>query len=211
MWYGSEDEWIIKSENLTERGKHSMTANNINFWGYKETQRHNLAMEDYYQGSLEESKRHNLATEANAAEQVKVAWANNQLGWKQLDETVRHNKANESLGWANVSLGWANVNELKRHNMASEANQLLSIKVQQSLGQQKQDLANKQFEWQQIWDPVKYKNDSYRTEAALTQAEASKKNADTNRYNMYWNWGKDVANWVTNVTGTALQAAALFV
>lgn len=180
-----------------------MTANNINYWGYRENQRHNLAMEDYYKGSLSETKRHNQATEATANENVKVAWANNQLGWRQLDETVRHNKANESIGWANVDLGWANVNELKRHNMASESAQLLSISNQYSLGLQKQALANKEFEWQQIWDPVKYKNDSYRAEAATMQAEAAKKNADTNRMNMYWNWGKDVAGYVKNLTDLA--------
>lgn len=180
-----------------------MTSNNINYWGYKESQRHNLAMEDYYTDQLAETKRHNQVSESVSQEQVRVAWANNQLGWKQLDETVRHNKANESIGWANVDLGWANVNEMKRHNMASEANQLLGIQVRQSLGQQKQDLAEKQFSYQQRYNRAQWANDAKRAEAAVKQADAATKNANTNRYNMYWGWGKDVANYVKNLTDLA--------
>lgn len=76
-----------------------MLATQVQYWQYKEGQRHNLVAENQTQQSINESIRHNLQTE--------------QIGWGNLAETTRHNKVSESIGWGNLS-------ELTRHNQATE-------------------------------------------------------------------------------------------
>lgn len=60
-----------------------MTSNQIEFAKHKETQRHNLAMEDVERGKLSETGRHNVATESYSS--------------GSLAESQRHNKVSESL------------------------------------------------------------------------------------------------------------------
>lgn len=187
-----------------------MTANNINYWGYRENQRHNLAMEDYYQDSLAETKRHNVATETTANEQVKVAWANNQvawannqLGWSQLDETIRHNKASESISWANVDLGWANVNETRRHNLATEQNQLLATNLQFKTNMRGQDIQKDKLLLDEYLGKANLTNQAQNVYNSSLQAQAAQQNADTNSRNSWWGIVKDVGKSVSHVIDAA--------
>jgi hypothetical protein len=64
--------------------------------------------------NYQETKRHNKYTEG--------------YGDRSLNETIRHNVAQENIGYANVALGYAgvgaqyaNIAEMQRHNEATEA------------------------------------------------------------------------------------------
>lgn len=70
-----------------------MTSNQIAYWNYRETKRHNIETE-------KESKRHNVSTES--------------ISLQQLEESKRHNVVSESLGFANLQ-------ESHRHNLAQES------------------------------------------------------------------------------------------
>lgn len=112
-----------------------MTTNQINYFAAKETQRHNLAMEQesarhniktedishetniinssHFKRMDDESVRHNLATEDVARQNLNLGFANLQLGYDKLSEDRRHNQASEGISYQSVL-------ETKRHNMQSE-------------------------------------------------------------------------------------------
>lgn len=101
-----------------------MTANQINYWRYREELRHNQAAEG-------ENVRHNKVSEQTAKAQIN-------LGYSQLHETSRHNIAGEQVSWANLSEGrrhniateTLNANSLQetaRHNKVTETNQAVEI------------------------------------------------------------------------------------
>ena len=87
-----------------------MTKNQIDYANYKETKRNNEAV-------LAETNRHNIAGEqfniANLAETNRHNKAQEGLGYGNLAETSRHNKAQEHIGYGNLA-------ETSRHNVAGE-------------------------------------------------------------------------------------------
>lgn len=85
-----------------------MTANQINYWRFNEDRRHNEVTEV-------ETARHNRATES-------IGYGQISLGYAQLAETTRTNKARELLN--SRSLG-----ETVRHNMYAESLQSRQISL----------------------------------------------------------------------------------
>lgn len=97
-----------------------MTQILVNYWGLQEQARHNQVYES-------ETNRHNLATEQLQAMQiaveqqkVNVQQGQLQLGYAQLQETTRHNKAYEGIQASQVSLGMSQLQEALRHNQVME-------------------------------------------------------------------------------------------
>jgi hypothetical protein len=112
-----------------------MTTNQIAYFGAKEQQRHNYAVEmenqrhnvrtedisqetntinrSHLERMDSETQRHNLATEQQAREQLNLGYAQLDLGNRTLAETSRHNKASENLTLQSLS-------ETVRHNFVSE-------------------------------------------------------------------------------------------
>lgn len=102
-----------------------MLATQIQYFKYKEDQRHNLVAESQNKeqlaiarGNLEENVRHNLQTEQvswfNAQENQRHNLVNEDIAWANQHETVRHNTVMESQGFAALE-------ESKRHNRAQES------------------------------------------------------------------------------------------
>lgn len=86
--------------------------------------------------TLQENKRHNLVTEDLGFKNLNETIRHNtvsetethrhnveteKLGWFNADESRRHNLATEQVAIENVGLGYANLSESVRHNRASEA------------------------------------------------------------------------------------------
>jgi len=127
-----------------------MTSNQINYAkvvedtrhnkvSEAETQRHNIAGEQFNLSSLAEVARHNVATEQ---ETTRHNVATEEFNLSSLAEVTRHNKASESIGWhqaqssrISANAAWANAqaaqfnadtNRLRqqedvRHNMKTES------------------------------------------------------------------------------------------
>lgn len=87
-----------RRKQIIMRGGIQLTANQINYWKNKETERANRELEKHNARSLEETGRHNVVSE-------------NQ-NWANIAESIRHNKSTES--------------ETNRHNVASESNEHMS-------------------------------------------------------------------------------------
>lgn len=77
-----------------------MTALQVDYWRFKETERTNMANEKLRADELAETTRHNQVTES---------------------ETARHNRATEAIGWAQVGLAKEQLGETARHNQALES------------------------------------------------------------------------------------------
>lgn len=113
-----------------------MTTTQVQYWNYKEGQRHNVVTE-------KETNRHNKVTENltvkdlqiktyNAKEQKRHNIATENLTARDIDEKIRHNKTSEELT-ANQ------IDEMIRHNMAQEQEASRHNQAQEALT----DYANK--------------------------------------------------------------------
>lgn len=132
-------ELIVALKHSKKGGYSAVTHNQIDYWKYKEEERHNLATEEDTDIQNRETNRHNVATENfnlmnlaegkrhNLATEVELNRHNiqteqetnrhnvstEQLGRDELNEAVRHNKSTESIGYATLA-------ETKRSNLARE-------------------------------------------------------------------------------------------
>jgi hypothetical protein len=96
--------------NAQETKRHNQVGENISYFNAMENARHNLVTEDQGQQVINETVRHNKVWE-NETHRHNVVFEN---------ETHRHNVQQENIGFANISLGYANLAEASRHNRASE-------------------------------------------------------------------------------------------
>lgn len=130
-----------------------MLATQVQYWQYKENQRHNIAYEKLTDFQNREQQRHNLETESQGrqslTETVRHNKASESLSLKSLNETIRHNKvgeqvslanlnetirhnrATEGISYQNIALGYANLAETKRHNIQTENVQQGNLKIAQ--------------------------------------------------------------------------------
>lgn len=114
-----------------------MTQNQINYWNYRETGRHNLATEG-------ETNRHNVVTENETQRHNMVGEreterhnrATEGIDLSKLAETQRHNRASESLAGRGYDIEEYKARELARHNQAQEGLTGVDLSIrQQSLGE----------------------------------------------------------------------------
>lgn len=150
-----------------------MTHNQIEYWKYREgnrhnivteneTRRHNVVGENIDLGKLNESIRHNKATES-------IGWDQNAIERGKLSETQRHNQATEYQGLRDLDIKSASQAEQVRHNQASErlTGTDLNIKAENVQETQRHNVASEGIE-------------SSRAESYATQAESQ---AEVNRAN----------------------------
>lgn len=99
-----------------------MTHNQINYWNYRETGRHNVATENetnrHNVVTEGETKRHNLATEGIDLSKLNETTRHN-LATEQ--EMGRHNLESESQGRVKLSIDSGTLGEITRHNQATES------------------------------------------------------------------------------------------
>lgn len=92
-----------------------MLATQVSYWGIQENKRHNQAMERQAVKELGETTRHNLASEQELTRH----------NTRTEDETVRHNMAweaeNQRHNLQSESISWGQLEESKRHNKAQES------------------------------------------------------------------------------------------
>lgn len=101
-----------------------MTHNQINYWNYKETNRHNVETE-------RETNRHNVVTEGET-HRHNVATEGIEIG--KLQETTRHNMVTEHQGYLQITEtgrhNLATEGETYRHNVADESNRYYANQIQ---------------------------------------------------------------------------------
>ena len=126
---------LANNNNIQEGGK--MLATQVQYWNYKESQRHNAVAEKQQDFIMREGQRHNLIAERQNQESIDESKRHNQayeaMQKDALRETIRHNKAGESLSWSNF-------NETVRHNVETESTQ----KVQAQASKQSAEAATSQ-------------------------------------------------------------------
>lgn len=119
-----------------------MLATQVQYWNYKEGQRHNIASENLQQQSINETIRHNVKTEGQTdfynAEVARHNQVQETLGFKTLAETARHNRAQESIGYQQAAASQLSAKASYLGSQAAmrnaETNEFLSIS-QSSLNQ----------------------------------------------------------------------------
>lgn len=165
-----------------------MLQTQVNYWNYKETQRHNIATEQYYTANLGETQRHNVVSEALIKQQNDETTRHNleseRFNWGSLAETTRHNMSTEiETNRHNVAYetetnrhNVVTENETMRHNVANENETRRHNREEEGIGWYN---ANTQrFAAQST---AAYQQMAGR--AALIQANAASANATTNRIN----------------------------
>lgn len=93
-----------------------MLAVQVQYWGLKETERHDKVTEQeterHNKATEKETNRHNVETEvlgwATLAENTRHNMATESIARSQLAEVTRHNMATESISWANVGIAQQN-------------------------------------------------------------------------------------------------------
>jgi hypothetical protein len=122
---GSLTDYLTSYVARASRKEENLLATQVQYFKYKEDQRHNLVAESQNKeqlsiarGNLEENIRHNVRTEEvswfNAQENQRHNLVNEDIAWANQHETVRHNTVLESQGFAALE-------ETKRHNRAQES------------------------------------------------------------------------------------------
>lgn len=121
-----------------------MLATQVQYWQYKEAQRHNIATESLTDFQNRENKRHNLESErqgrVSITEAIRHNKATESISRNTLKETKRHNLATEKetnrhnvategISYANIQLGYANLAESVRHNKETEKVQNITAKT----------------------------------------------------------------------------------
>lgn len=131
-----------------------MTANQIRYADLLETQRHNVASEDYYNRSLSETGRHNVQTEA-------IGFANVGLGYANLSELMRHNLVGEDVNWHSAATARLNAetNELnaatRRDELGVSRFQSETARIDATTRQRAQQSQDTRNMWQNINDAVR--------------------------------------------------------
>jgi len=116
----------ISYDSLKENQRHNLAQEgisraNINL-GYAqldESKRHNIAQESVAYSTMVEQNRHNLAQESLTHETNQLKYDasiygtdhSTALGWRQLSESERHNKASEANDQSRAALGWNQLDE----------------------------------------------------------------------------------------------------
>lgn len=108
----------IQQGTLEESVRHNKVNEEVGWFNAQETKRHNIVGENINYFNAMENARHNLVTEDQSQQVINETVRHNRV-WE--NETHRHNVQQENIGYANVSLGYANLAESSRHNRASEA------------------------------------------------------------------------------------------
>lgn len=153
-----------------------MTHNQINYWNYVETGRHNVETE-------KENARHNLASES---ETNRHNVATEQIDLGKLNETIRHNKVTEGVSMsqlaedvrhnlASESLGWGNLSETNRHNQVSEWIDKSDTLSQNQLRESQRALNQANVELAQIktrWESLLRNADLHLSQAQRDKVEA---------------------------------------
>lgn len=134
---------MLVERKVAKKGGISLTTTQVQYWTYKEGQRHNIVNE-------REAKRHNVASENLEKQNIKIRnysakeakrhnLATEGLTARDIDEKTRHNKASESLSASEINIKQQEVNvrqqqlsEITRHNLASEKLADYSNKTQRS-------------------------------------------------------------------------------
>jgi hypothetical protein len=180
----------------------------VNYQGVQETIRHNLAVE-------KETTRHNQIDET--------------IGFGNLEELQRHNKATESiqrqqigLGYANLAYNYASLSETRRANLERESQGRRSLMIQagglqETIRTHKANEAlaafsnvtarmnaetnRKQFEVQSAQGWQSLANQQYANETNRMNARTNEVNARTNQFNARINKQNAETNWYNAKTG----------
>lgn len=171
-----------------------MLATQVQYWTYKENQRHNMVSENQNLRSINESVRHNVQAE-------QVAWQNLSLQNRALYETTRHNLATEQISQQQNKLGWSTLNETTRHNMAVESVQ--RTQAQAALQQAKASTLSAQAAQQQASTAfLNYaSNDTVRrSQSKLNTAKAKQTRKETSYLGQ-----KNARDWIS-VGSNALKS-----
>lgn len=83
-----------------------------------ETQRHNVKSEEYNTGNLLETSRHNMATEN---ESVRHNRQSENVAFITASEVARHNKATEAIDSSKVQVQQGQLDETVRHNREQDS------------------------------------------------------------------------------------------
>lgn len=161
-----------------------MLQTQVNYWNLVETQRHNLASEDYYNRSLSETNRHNLMTEAqnqsSLNEQARHNTTTEYLTYQAQNENVRHNQIMEAQGWSVIS-------ETNRHNVATEnENNRHNVRMENETVRHNTTTENETTRHNLASENIDYINSQtnrYNAETNRMNAYTNQRNASTNAYN----------------------------
>lgn len=184
-----------------------MLQTQVNYWNLVETQRHNLASEDYYNRSLSETTRHNLASEdyynRNLGETTRHNLVTEKQNQTSLNEQARHNTTTEYLTYQAQNetarhnqvmegQGWAVITETNRHNVASENETVRhNIRVENEATRHNTATEAETTRHNLASEGIDYAN-----------SQTNRYNAETNRMNAYTNQ----RNASTNAYNAAIQA-----
>lgn len=154
-------EHLRNMANDAETRTHNRATENLQQQSIDETVRTHLANESIASKSLDETIRSNKAKEniswaqvGVAQQQVNLGYANLQLGYKQLEETVTHNRNVEA---ETHQSNWATRIETTRHNKETE--NLTKIQAQDLRTYQQGMLANSQKKLEQDYELTLRKQD----------------------------------------------------
>lgn len=161
-----------------------MLQTQVNYWNLVETQRHNLASEDYYNRSLSETNRHNLVTEAqnqtSLNEQARHNTTTEYLTYQANNENVRHNQVMEAQGWSVIT-------ETNRHNVATEnENKRHNVQMENETVRHNTTTEKETTRHNLAAESIDYTNSQtnrYNAETNRMNAYTNQRNAKTNAYN----------------------------
>nr|AVX53508.1 putative ORF1 [Marmot picobirnavirus] len=130
-----------------------MLPTQVSYWNLKETQRHDYVTEEQNERTIEETKRRNKATEALTAQanaetarrnrmqerlnQIELEIKQNynafqaEIGYRNLDENVRHNLAQESVSSLQANASQTQAAAAARSSLASYNNSIAAMKQAQ--------------------------------------------------------------------------------
>lgn len=200
-----------------------MTQNQIAYWNYKESGRHNRAVEaETHRANRaqetetnrhnvtweQETERHNRAIEGlTSVQNVETHRSNvvrESLQAEANAEIARNNRAKEALthesnlvGFAQVGLGYSQLNEASRHNVVDEKNRQAQLLLnQQSIEEQAR--ANQVNEQNQFLGMATGRQNA--NTAVLNYQESSRHNKRSENIS--------IGTALTGVGGQAIRAAA---
>lgn len=149
-----------------------MTHNQINYWNFRESERHNKVSEQEQirhnkvgegidLSKVEESVRHNKATEGIDLGRLNETVRHNKVTESQTDvdlgikrdslsETIRHNLVGESISRGQLSAQLQNIAELARHNREQEAISWTATNAQAALNDSSTALNTIDADWRAV-------------------------------------------------------------
>lgn len=185
-----------------------MTRNQIEYWNYRETGRHNVATENETNrhnvvteneterhnragenidiSKLAETKRHNLVTEG---QNVDISMAN-------LAETMRHNMSQEDLQRSNLSIDAAKLNESVRHNTTSEGIDALIARSQAQLNATIAQLNSVRADWEPYMNQSNANVNLAKIEQMHKELELLDTEIQHNKLSNDWIWAEKISDLV---------------